>query len=827
MTIVWLGYTLTAIGTLSSLVAAAAARHAYRSRKKYATFALYSGILTALGLLFDVAVASVVIIFLSATGWRPWHLILAVGCGAILVAIAYQWSAVTTRLAVALVVALGLIATLQVGRYETLADRLDGARSAAAQAAGDLEALDVDARSKIVDDLDLDVNAIRATGRTGTDVASITNGVMELGTAINSGPPIDDGGKRRAAIEVVLTALDTLPVPAQNPDPVGAYRAALATLQADITAVPQRVELADGATAAITDIEKACRVAGGQPADQQSSFTITTACGVVGRGASAVHDSDLGAQVVTAQQAVAYAHADLARIAFAASRPDAANRDSLRTALSVANLAAAETEKQPDGDQPIDMTDAIVRGGDALFSVGSGIPWSASLAIWLVLALALISGIRRLEIINGQLDVGPVEFDANLPSEAAPLRQALLLNVPQPGVQPGAVVKDAATTLSAVSASVGTYVKIGVTLLSILGIPPRGYKVSIVSPDAHAKEADRYVLLVLTSRRTGATIEAIRSKDGKPEELYPRIGYRAAATIIDRAGAVPPWKKWSAEIADACWDYDRLSRNGAQARSVQWMERLGDVVRSAPGDAQLLVQYGYELELADRASQAPDKYKTALAMWDDYDLARYRLAITRSNRLRELCGNAANAEENELYEVAEIAKNGVEEFRRLERDLTRRRLLLQRLSVRERQVATPWRGRSNRLLATQLGHDLLCYRFAQYARAQPKVLKCSKVDGVDIPFRYKSAYRREKRAHTSRSAVVKYNAACLLAQWKGAPEAAEMLDEARTCPDVGRISAAWLQQDPDLASVRKENYRGYYQRLVLSLPAPPTSIAAP
>lgn len=793
-----------------ALVAYGCASHEVRRPGRLPWASRWAGGLTVLAVLLYLTGVGLRVLSGASTAWSGRPAVLA--AVPVLLAVAAQWLAPAYRALLVVVGVLLVVVLAQVGRRDVLDDRLQQARA-------DVVELDrrlADAGVRTIDQIRSAIE--EAVGRVDqelgrvaavpTEPVEVRNAVVARADAATQAVPIDAAsGSAGATAELIQAALATIP----QADQYAALRTALVQYQDLVSAQPVDLQLQVDADEAQRAVGAACRATGRQlePAAGTAGQQEVQGCthpppapdaGSTSSSPGAGGSSNTAPTAVAGyESAVAEARLQVAQVELVAG--DADGRDA-RTAArdeAAAALAQSRTRDAVLGvGAPVGEVEAVSQGAAVLLAVGRGAPVSLSLLGWLAVAAAIVWLLRRMEIRNGRLDVGPVEFDASV-GAGSPLRRAVLLSIPEPGVQPGSVGTTVVTALTTVEGT-GTAGKVVSALLTVaqtVGIPPRGYAVSLAelgaattAPAVPAASVSGAAtsggateppappvrsVVTITERRTKRRVAVLRARNLPPDEALAELGHRAAQVILSRAQSVPPWMRWSDGTAGAALRFDRLTDGGTGAGADR-LAGMEEVARSAPGNAQVLLAFGYELELRGRPRDAQRAYRRARALWDDYPLAQYRLAISCSNLLRD---------ELSADRTFNDGEQGKKLFRALAAELGPLRWLRRFVSLREWSALPPWRQRKDALLAIRIAEALFYWRNE----------KCKD----------KLPHDQRLAAEKSRSAVVQYNLACLDAAFNQSDKAIMALDRMLGCPDVARISPEWLSKDPDLDEVRRRD----------------------
>lgn len=302
---------------------------------------------------------------------------------------------------------------------------------------------------------------------------------------------------------------------------------------------------------------------------------------------------------------------------------------------------------QPAGtDTNITVLAAIENGPETLWGsvFHEGVPPLVPGPLgWVVLGVLLLGLLRWLVMVNASKLAGPVEIVSDAKDDkrlVAVLRVAVLQNVAEPGVAPGAPSAIQVTTLlSIASASLGPVSKIVQAVLTVVG-KRYGYQVGMdvtteaaatsgtAGPGARAGTAGTAtaassagtttVLVRVISISGGVTLTSRVFTDPDDEAAVRAAGLWAAGYILNRSRRIPSWAEWNADTASA----RVLANVGIHCR----VDELISALQQAPDSGLLLTRLGHYYELAERRTDAIGCYARAVTAHPHYWVARYRLA---------------------------------------------------------------------------------------------------------------------------------------------------------------------------------------------------------
>ncbi len=327
------------------------------------------------------------------------------------------------------------------------------------------------------------------------------------------------------------------------------------------------------------------------------------------------------------------------------------------------DLAALRTTAtDPVPEENITTVDALVAGGQRLLegsradlSKPFGDSSSRTVALrgplaWAAIALALIGLLLWMLRRTAHQLPGPIHLD----DHDAIFRIALLQNLTEPGIVPGAEALAPVTDMLATSPSLATtkkLVEIITTYLQKVWKP--GYRVSIdrmpektTKKPAEAATADSALpaafsvrsgpvptvlgtaaptekpmshcgLVRVSLASSGAMVGSKNVQAESTEALSRTAGLWAAGLILSRSPRVPSWASWNEDTAHGV---------SAVLEPSPSVERLEEAVRAAPSSGMLLVHLGNAYELAGRRLDALSVYGRAVQAHPRYLAARYRLA---------------------------------------------------------------------------------------------------------------------------------------------------------------------------------------------------------
>jgi hypothetical protein len=263
---------------------------------------------------------------------------------------------------------------------------------------------------------------------------------------------------------------------------------------------------------------------------------------------------------------------------------------------------------------------------------------------WVILGALLLGLLRWLLMVNASQLAGPVEIVSGKNDDerlVAVLRVAVLQNVAEPGVAPGAPSASPVTTLLSIAgASLGPVTKIVQAALTVVG-RRYGYQVSMdvtreaaatsgtaPGPEARTGTADTAtaassagittVLVRVTSISGGVTLASRVFTDPDDVAAVRAAGLWAAGDILNRSSRIPGWAEWNADTASA-----RVLANAGTRCTIP---ELKSALQEAPNSGLLLARLGHCYELAGLRTDAVGYYARAVATHPHYWVARYRLA---------------------------------------------------------------------------------------------------------------------------------------------------------------------------------------------------------
>jgi tetratricopeptide (TPR) repeat protein len=263
---------------------------------------------------------------------------------------------------------------------------------------------------------------------------------------------------------------------------------------------------------------------------------------------------------------------------------------------------------------------------------------------WVILGALLLGLLEWLLMVNARQLAGPVEIVPGKNDKerlVAVLRVAVLQNVAEPGVAPGAPSPSPVTTLLSIAgAAAGPVAKIVQTVLTVVGrrygyqvsmdvtseaaatsgtAPPPETRTGTAGTATAASPAGITTVLVRVASISGGVTLASRVFTGPDDEdAVQAAGLWAAGDILCRSSRIPSWAEWNADTASA----RVLANTGTHCT----IDELKSALRAAPNSGLLLARLGHCYELAGRRTDAIGCYARAVAAHPHYWVARYRLA---------------------------------------------------------------------------------------------------------------------------------------------------------------------------------------------------------
>ncbi|NTW41156.1 MAG: hypothetical protein HGA44_14995 [Cellulomonadaceae bacterium] len=709
---------------------------------------------------------------------------------AVLVAAAYQWPSAWFRGLAGLAVLGAAFVITSVGLHALAVEDLTSSREKTTSLDQALAGLDP------ADGVDGSLSALltavgaryEVVAADSTSTQEARNALLSLYAAVDGIEPSDlmAHGPHAAAYQ---DALDDLA------DKVGAVDGAPPALGAAYRAVTRAF---DRAAAAWGDSNAAQKLIGAACTASGGAFTRGPV--VASRPEVCVERSGASPTSVGAATK-AVAQADLA-VAEAAVSAGSASEEELAH-LATAQEALADALARPDIDRPArDAAAAATAGLERLLNVPQQ-PWLPTLALWVGVAIVLALAYRSLEILNAGVDPVPIRIDGDVKVGEADLkglfRHHLLTNLPEPAVQPGPGAPSSITDLLTADVIQSKALKFAIAVLNAIGLPPRGYVVTVsalppVAEDAatSTKTVPARVTVSVRAERSSKPVHVITARGDDGVDAVVNAAYQVVSWVLGTSRGVPPWLQWKTTEAQA------FARSAA-ADSKRDVATCSAMVGLAPASAQLRVALGQAYDLAGGYSDAEEQYEIASTMWEDYTVARYRLAIAATNAAGAREPHDVGADPSDQ----ETAQNS---YRAVKVMSSIPMLAVRKLSVRERRQTGPWRDCLAQHRAVELARRTSIARFADRSHVQ-------------VSDRGLGPREWQGILDNSRSALVLYNGACALLSrdpaGKGAerPQAVErakeLLRRLPACPDVDRVSAAWLAKDPDLASREIREERGW------------------
>ena len=723
--------------------------------------------------------------------WGAEHLWGAVLLVGVLVAAAYQWPTAWFR-GLAALVALGVAtAVTGIGLSALTSSELGADRA---------KVTDLDralARLEPSEGVDTALSALLAAVELQYDkvvadtssTASARDALANLHEAVEQVRPRDvlAHGPHGQAYTGTLASLTTAFASVEGP-PFAlstAYRAAIASLQDGADAWSLRNEAQDQLTAA-------CTASGGRFVRGEISAARSDVCGDPVAEMPAVEPGDAAAAV---------ARADLA-VANAAAGTGLATEAEL-SAVSDADRALADALASSSHDRPAhDLAAAATAGLEGLLNLPSQ-PLLPTLGLWAAVVIALVLCYRSLEILNSGVDPVPVRLDGEFKVGEEDLKSAfkhhLMTNLPEPGAQPQSGVRASITDLLSTDVVTSSAVTFAMKVLNAVGFPQRGYVVTASALPGQAAGASSAtgtpprVTLVIKAERSLRPIHVVTAHGETAQAAVENAAYQVVSWILCRSRGVPPWLQWKTTEAQAFAKRAVIASTANEdTDNKPTVETWRELVALAPGSAQLRVSLGQALDLEGKYHDALEQYTIAARMWPDYTIARYREAIAATNVAHESAEGATAARD-----VRELQATAVGSYRSVKVASFVLILGLRKLSLRERRQAGPMRDWLAQYRAVALAARTSRARFATRDKAATGK-KRGLADGEWV-----------KRVDHSRSALMLYNAACAIlsrAELPGdstslspaAKRASLVLRRLPSCPDIGRVSADWLDKDPDL-----------------------------
>jgi hypothetical protein len=507
---------------------------------------------------------------------------------------------------------------------------------------------------------------------------------------------------------------------------------------------------------------------------------------------------------------------------------------------------------------------AFHASGPALVPGPLGWVLLGALLLWLLSALLKVNASQQ----AGPVSVTPVTSGGGDDKSAdgdgksgsgndqltAALRVAVLQNVAEPGSAPGSPSTNPVTTLLGIAG--GSLSGLSKAVEAVQAVIGRryGYQVAVdvtsgdladssletggAASTAGNSAGTTAVLVRVMSLTSGATYASHLCQSPSPLAAVRTAGLWAAGDILNRSSRIPHWAAWQAETAHALVT--------AKNQTVHNIPELEAALTVVPNSGILLVLLGHQYELTGRPLDAIECYARAVTAYPRYGVARYRLAVALASMHHQAfgwrcSGDQAERENGMLRAVrAAVDKLGVQDggalaaasaqtapgttlfqpqpsrhlfkavaanlLRALERDTTRRYLLVDALRRSERKSVWPSLVPLSKHPAARF-HDLVRSALRALEGQRDDLDKATQKDGSWWQVSYNAACCHAARITAAdgppgTAAAPAEEEGKKETQEREASKALDYLEQTLVRPGVEQLSADWVSRDPDLAVLR-------------------------
>jgi hypothetical protein len=804
-----------------------------------------------------------------ATGWFWWFLATSVVA---LGALAARFARATLRVVAVIIVVLGFVAVIGLGRAQLNHEQVQHARELKQRLKTELKQVlrsappsTAEATTDAFTSLETEIKKKAETSR--ADHEEIAAVLDDLGTALSTA---------NKSVQGTASSLETIRELEQDP-----------RLETEDAARAARVgEVRELIAQAIASL-----VLGGPTQVEEAQSTLRVL-------SSRIREDDVTAGALAI--AAARAERNVARVIVdqTSATPDSAEAKAATAALVEADkkyLAALE-----DGNAGPDRSigDLLSAGGRALVSDISpeSVPVSLELAGWIIVAALVLLLYRALETRNGrgELILASVALAGKKPGEdddqasLERFRSYLARNIQEPSAVPGASsnLKPITDVLDASKDAPAGWVSKLLTAVAALLNSPRGAHVSLTvlpvkeaektatapaaaapattppgaaaatppvpaapSPEAGADaataaEEKQLATVIVRVTPPGAKHQVQEIVHGASAEAALREGaYWAAACLIEGSRRIPAWTVWERPAAKSLARYYEEVDTGREVK----IESLQAAVVAAPRSGLLLVDLGHRYSIEESMVDAFSVYLQAALLYQDWPVARYRLAAAATMLAADPTA-WPSAEPGAREAVSDVLKRrGTEKSKRLAaaigNDRTDPRVALcefaQELLDTDKLVGTGWvlwrtlrRTERSYWLAMLRSKNHITFRsqFEVLAQSAAEVARIRGKPARDSSDELNQGLTEANDKEPGLTWQLAYNLACAhaeLARYSDASAqkseietALALLELAVTRPGGHQLNAEWLKKDPDLVSLHGEPRFERLIALLATTPAP-------
>jgi hypothetical protein len=331
-----------------------------------------------------------------------------------------------------------------------------------------------------------------------------------------------------------------------------------------------------------------------------------------------------------------------------------------RARVELAEAQAAEDREAADARADAASTEAaspdlrtlVARGADTVVAdalepaVGDDTAARLGDFGWIALALLLVLGYRRLEMLNnrrygapivvGRFVTGPGEEGVGVELGAAFRNRVAELDLREPPPVPGAESTAKPTSDAVAALDVGDVPGPG-TLRGVaarvrgLVLPASG--ITVEPTYARASSGDEHVVTVrLATTQGGRALRARSFARATPQAAAEAAADFVVCDALTSARLTPSWAQWRSDDGAALAPYQVVladtGRTGPRLPLREQIELLETARAASPGTGLVLVELGHRYDLDERPLDALRTHLTAKALHPRFAQPRYRLAMS-------------------------------------------------------------------------------------------------------------------------------------------------------------------------------------------------------
>jgi hypothetical protein len=341
----------------------------------------------------------------------------------------------------------------------------------------------------------------------------------------------------------------------------------------------------------------------------------------------------------------ANAELEVARYRLAVATTSAA-RETLAAEVETKEAAYSEAVGERNtGVAGVDAAEAVQMGAGA---VVAALPWigdnqrdlpvALDVIGWVLLGTLALLLYRWLEQRAAARALGPVTVEGKEETDVARFRTYVLRNIPDPGAVPGASALQPVTDLLAATQLPTVIGKVVSAIAAVLG-QKHGYtvqfqvfgaekdqpstKAPVAQPDAGSMLTE--IAVRVNKARNGELVNQRVVQHSTKDEALRKAAYWAAAVVLERSDRVPRWAQWSSETSDSLAVF--FSEEDLRKRN---LEQLKEAVSRAPTSGVLCLQLSNAYALEEQHLNAFEFALRAATLHPNFVAACYRLAMSAS-----------------------------------------------------------------------------------------------------------------------------------------------------------------------------------------------------